>query len=168
MAKGKGEKPEARRRPLTVSAPVSRTQRTTARLKEALDDWREEFLLALREDGNVTAACDRANVGRTTAYKYRNEDDAFRVQWDESYRAFWDDLESHAHTRARSDDKNPALLIFLMKAHPSGIYRDKMQVGGDPDSPPVRVQADLSKLSVTELEALDAILGKATAEPGGG
>jgi len=126
------------------------------------DDWRPEFLLALREDGTVTAACERAGIGRTTAYDHRNRDDVFRADWDEAYRAFWDDLEVFAHAKARSNTQSDALLIFLMKAHPSQMYKEKLQVGGDPESPPVKMEHDLSRLTSEELRQWRDLIRKST------
>ena len=39
------------------------------------------FIDALLLSGRVLAACDYANIHRSTAYRWKNEDDAFRKAW---------------------------------------------------------------------------------------
>ena len=47
--------------------------------------WREVFLRRLSETCNITASCKTARVARGIAYRERNEDPAFALEWDEAF-----------------------------------------------------------------------------------
>jgi len=85
-------------------------------------EWYGVFLSTLRNTANVRAACEKAHITRRTAYRNRDENAAFRDAWDEAIEDACDSLEAVARVRAqRSSD---TLLIFLLKAHRPGVYRE--------------------------------------------
>lgn len=89
-------------------------------------EWREPFLAALRNSGNVRAACQAANVSRPVAYKHRNEYPKFAAQWDDALEDACDVLEAEARTRARGG--SDLLLIFLLKAHRPEKFRENQRI----------------------------------------
>ena len=98
--------------------------------------WRPLFLEALANSANVLASCRAAGIGRTTAYKYRDQNPEFAKQWDQAIDEAVDTLEAAAWKRAR--DYSDTLLIFLLKAHR-----------------PLRYRESASGLSADELAAVD-------------
>lgn len=42
------------------------------------------FIESLRSDSNVSMACEVAGISRETAYRWRNEDEDFLTQWDDT------------------------------------------------------------------------------------
>lgn len=60
---------------------------------------RRAFLAALRATGNVRSACEAAQIGRRTAYNWR-EDASFKADWDEAVTDACDLLEREARRRA--------------------------------------------------------------------
>src|SRR3954469_16190103 len=77
--------------------------------------WRGRFLEALRSSPNVAGACGRARVGRSTAYRHRAADPAFRAAWSDAMEDAVDDLVGGARGRAKAG--SDTLAIFLLKAH---------------------------------------------------
>lgn len=113
---------------------ANRTKRTPK--KEAA------FLDALRDGQSVTAACIDAGVSRTTAYGWRDADDAFRTAWDEAVEEGTDRLEDEALRRARDGVNEPVyykgrkvgdtrkysdtLTIFLLKARRPDKFKERV------------------------------------------
>jgi len=107
-------------------------------------EWQQKFLLRLAETSNVSAACKRAKVSRQHAYQTRNEDEPFRIAWEEALEVATEALELEARRRAEKGVLEPVfylgvkagtirrysdtLLIFLLKAHKPGMYRDRSSV----------------------------------------
>lgn len=85
-------------------------------------EWRRVFLSVLRNTANVRAACIKAGVARNVAYEAREKNPAFAAQWDEAIEDAVDSLEEIARQRARKT--SDVLLIFLLKAHRPGKYRE--------------------------------------------
>ena len=46
--------------------------------------WQKAFLAALAKEGTVSAACQRARVGRRTVYHAKEQDADFAAAWDEA------------------------------------------------------------------------------------
>lgn len=90
-------------------------------LKKA-DEWRPIFLTTLRNTGNVRAACQACGITRQAAYKARDNAPEFAAAWDEALEDAIDALEAVAINRARTS--SDTLLIFLLKAHRPGLYRE--------------------------------------------
>lgn len=111
------------------------------------------FLKWLSKTGNVAASCRKAKVNRSLVYSWRNEDETFAEAWDEALDIAIEMLEEEARRRAQDGVLEPVyylgakvgsvrkysdtLLIFLLKAHRPGKYRDHHSVehsgpGGKP------------------------------------
>jgi hypothetical protein len=88
--------------------------------------WQAAFLRALRKSPNVTAACRAAGISRFTAYKHREDNEAFSIKWDESLSVSVDRCEEKAFDMAWKGDSQ--LLQFILKAHRPAIYRERTEV----------------------------------------
>lgn len=105
--------------------------------------WQNVFLRELARKGNVSAACRKAKVERSTAYRAR-EDEEFAAAWDEALEVATEALELEARRRAATGVLEPVyqagkkvgairrysdtLLIFLLKAHAPAKYRENYRV----------------------------------------
>lgn len=159
-----------------------------AESQKPADNWKQIFITALLKSSNVAAACRKAKVSRTWAYKERDVDAEFDAAWQEALDMALDDAESEAWRRAvkgtvsnRQYDKDgnlihttrqysDTLLIFMLKAHRPGKYRETVRnelTGASGGAIRVAQEHDLSKLSLDELIQLRAIVAKtdATTEP---
>lgn len=116
---------------------ANRTKRTRKKV--------EDFLEVLKENhGNVTAACQAVKIGRTAAYRWRDEDADFAEHWDEITDAVLDEMEIEARRRAVEGTDKPVfykgdvcgyirefsdtLLIFALKAGRPEKYRERYEV----------------------------------------
>jgi len=120
---------------------------------------RKRFLDNLRESGNVTGAARTTGISRQTAYDHKATDPDFSTAWDHAMEEAIDALEAEARRRSMEGVERPVfhrgqqcgvirqysdtLLIFLLKAHRPGKFRDnprgafpdpgKGQTGGPPE-----------------------------------
>jgi hypothetical protein len=96
------------------------------------DRARTAFLEVFSTTCNVSAACRAANIGRSAAYAWRNDDADFAAAWDEAEQMAIDSLEEEAWTRAKVD-KSDRMLEILLKAHRPEKYveRSKIEVSGN-------------------------------------
>ena len=85
----------------------------TPRTEESIATAKALFIAAFRNAGVVSHACESACIGRTTAYKYRDEDEQFRKAWDDAEQLFIDDLEHEAFRRGK--EKSDVLLMFALR-----------------------------------------------------
>lgn len=122
-----------------------------ARTERTLTRARETFLTVLADGGSVTMACKAAAIGRSTAYEWKAEDEAFAALWDEALEAGIDLLEDEARRRAvegvekpvvtmgkiaRNDDGSvlkireysDSLLALMLKAKRPEQYRERVDV----------------------------------------
>jgi hypothetical protein len=112
-----GRKPAARKRRRT---PASIT-------------WKKEFLAALAEISNVTAAAARAGITPRHVYKLRREDADFGRKWQIALCEGYDNLELELLQRVRSGacgtDKDPkfdnAVGFRLLTAHRESAARQR-------------------------------------------
>lgn len=118
---------------------------TTARTVRTVEkgDWKAIFLAELARVGIVGAACAKAKVGRTTAYKTRDEDEAFQAAWDAALDDAVDTMEAEAWRRGTKGVLKPVyqggkrvggireysdtLLIFMLKGARPEKYRDRQE-----------------------------------------
>jgi hypothetical protein len=70
-----------------------------------------------------------AGVDRATAYRHREQDEAFAAQWQDAIEASVEELEHKAFQLALDGDSN--LITFMLRCHKPGVYRDvqKHEVG---------------------------------------
>lgn len=119
---------------------------TTARTVRTIEkgDWKVVFLRELARVGIVGAACKKAKVGRTTAYRVRDEDADFAAAWDAALDDAADDMETEAWRRGKLGVLKPVyqggkhvgsvreysdtLLIFMLKGTRPEKYRDRQQI----------------------------------------
>jgi hypothetical protein len=98
------------------------TKVTLKRAKRTAGEWRPAFLVALRNSGNVRAACQAAGISRPQAYGARERVPAFATAWDVALEDACDLLEAMARKRAL--EASDGLLMFLLRAHRPQVYRD--------------------------------------------
>ena len=105
------------------------------------------FLAAFRESGNVRLACETAGVGRSSTYRWLDEDAEYREAFDLAKEDAADTLEAEAYRRAVRGVKKPVgwykgepggqvteysdtLLIFLLKGARPEKYRERLELRG--------------------------------------
>lgn len=104
----------------------------------------EQFLEGLATTASVTAACEIAKIGRTSAYAWRDADPAFAAAWEAALVRGTDALEDEAIRRARLGVDEPVfyqgdecgtvtkysdtLLIFMLKARRPEVFREQIAV----------------------------------------
>jgi hypothetical protein len=91
--------------------------------------WKAVFLARLAETGVVTAAARAAGITTRHAYYERKRNETFAQAWADALESSVEDLEAHAHERARESD---SLLMFLLKAHRPEKYRDRTDAAASP------------------------------------
>lgn len=126
-----------------ASRELATSQKHAATLRRE-SEWEPEFIEALRECGVVTYAGRAVGVGRSTLYRHREADAAFREAWDEAVEESTDMLEREAYRRAAEgwDEEHVnnkgdvysvrkydgQLLQFLLRARRPGTYRERSEV----------------------------------------
>ena len=112
-------------------------------------DWKPDFLEALRGTATVTEACRVVGIGRTSAYKARQQDEAFAVAWADVEEESTETLESVAVQRAV--DGSDTLMIFLLKSRRPQKYRENVKIehGGS-------IGQDAAEMTDAELDKLIA------------
>lgn len=110
---------------------------------------RELFLKALNDHwGNVSKACAAADISRTAAYAWKDEDAEFSEAWDDVVESTTEQLEGEAYRRAYEGWEEPVyqkgeqvgtvrrfdstLAMFILKGRKPETYRDnaKIELGG--------------------------------------
>lgn len=85
-------------------------------------EWHNFFLAALRNSGNVRAACQSAGISREIAYRHKRQEEEFAAQWEEAQEESVDVLEAEARRRAMAS--SDTLMIFLLKSNRPEKYRE--------------------------------------------
>jgi hypothetical protein len=98
----------------------------TGTARKALHDWKPAFLQALEVEGTVFAACHNAGICRSTAYRMRQRDEQFALQWADVESKVTDKLERKAVELALGGDTK--MLEFLLKARRPDTYRENMRL----------------------------------------
>lgn len=86
----------------------------------------DAFIARLRDSGNVRAACQAADLPRSTAYHWRNKFKTFSDRWDDAMEDACDVLELEAWRRAMKENSD-RLLMFLLKAHRPEKFKNRTQ-----------------------------------------
>jgi hypothetical protein len=129
----------------SLKTPALTTRHDTLRLpRSSHKAWIRAFLAALRQCGNVRAACQAAGRNRTYVYLVRQHDRTFRAQWDDALEDAVDALEQAAWERALTGQSD-RLTEFLLKAHRPAKCREtvRQEVSG-PAGGPVHFIEELS------------------------
>lgn len=149
---------------------------------EQIEQAKNAFLADYAKYGNVGHACDKAQISRTTFYRWTEHDEAFSLTCEQSKQDYCDTLRTEIHRRAHDGVLKPVyqrgekvgtireysdtLLIFQAKAH-MPEYREKVQVE---QSGKVSVQHDLTASPEAALYAtlfIAALGAGSTEDPGG-
>lgn len=108
---------------------------------------KKAFLAAFREFGNVRLACEAAAVGRSSHYRWLDQDPDYAEEFEQAKADAVDVLEAEARRRAvdgveelvgwykgQAGGKirrySDTLLIFLLKGLRPEVYRERMEVRG--------------------------------------
>lgn len=105
---------------------------------------REAFLASLSKGHTITAACQAAGIGRSTAYDHRQRDEDFALAWHDAVEAGADKFEEEARRRAIEGVERPLmyqgkqvgtvrefsdrLLELELKARRPEKYRERFEV----------------------------------------
>lgn len=84
------------------------------------EDQRTLFLAGLTQGLSVQSACDGAEIGRRTAYNWRDAEPEFAKAWDAAVEAGTDVLEDEARRRAFEGVDEPA---GWYQGKPGGLVR---------------------------------------------
>lgn len=91
-------------------------------------------VIEILQDGKGAANAARAvGVSRRTLYNWRDQNENFRQQWDDTQEGVTDEIEETAIEKALAGDTT--LLIFLLKSRRRSIYRESMEHTGDAAAP---------------------------------
>lgn len=85
---------------------------------------KQAFLAALQAKGSVYHACKTGGIGRTTAYRWREEDADFARGWDEAKEDAADNLEQSLYERGMTSDTTAA--IFWLKGNRPEKFKDRV------------------------------------------
>lgn len=120
-------------------------------------EQRRIFLDAIGKGMSVSSACKAADIGRTTAYRWRKTNKPFAKAWDEAEQDGIDRLEDRALAMAHAGDAK--LIMFLLKAKRPEKYRESVahthSGGFDVNLDEVRASIDrkLSRIAHASAEA---------------
>lgn len=92
---------------------------------------KEEVLAALRKTPVIHVACERADVGKATFYRWREDDPIFQKESDEALKSGKELINDMAISQLISaiKDKNlGAIKFWLSNHHPD--YKTKLEIGG--------------------------------------
>lgn len=95
-------------RPSNVEKAEEKKALTTRRKKQLFLEALSKRLL------NVSAACKVVNISRNTVYRWRDEDDNFKKEWDNVSEEFFDNIETAMFSKA-TIEKDTTMLIWLSK-----------------------------------------------------
>ena len=116
-------------------------EKLTPKKARRTGEWRESFIAALRDSGNVRLACSMAGVSRAMAYKEKEKGNGFAAQWQDAMQDAVEMLEGIARKRAM--ESSDTLIIFLLKAHKPEMYRETIrQEHTGADGAPLLVRMD--------------------------
>jgi len=91
---------------------------------------KDMFIAALKRLHNVRVACEVLQIGRRTAYDWKDSDPDFSERWDEAIEFSKEALESATYLKA-IEGKTPAAItasIFLLKGMYPSKYADRVDM----------------------------------------
>lgn len=145
-----------------MSKAINKTVRSRAR-EVAQDARQDAFLEAYEKFGRIDYASSAAGIGCRTHYYWMAHDPSYPPRFKESEAIGLQALRDEAKKRAF--EGSDRLIEFLLKGLDPATFGDRMKAeltganGG-----PIQVQAErLQKLSIEELEALQALQQKVIA-----
>lgn len=94
----------------------------------------DKAIKVLASGDGAGAAADAVGVTRRTLYNWRDQNDNFRQRWDATQEGITDKIERTAMQKA-IQDKDTALLIFLLKTRRRAIYQERQEITGAEGSP---------------------------------
>jgi hypothetical protein len=158
---------------------------TSARASNHL--WRAAFLCVFAETGNATKAAEAAGIDASTAYRARQTDADFKLDWENAKLVAADTLRAEAWRRAVEGGRSykftktgeailhpetgqpyyemvysDALLTLLLKAYAPDEFKDRSAVESTIKQAPVY---DLSRLTAAQLDQLEQLTRAATPTP---
>jgi hypothetical protein len=86
------------------------------------------FCAALAETCNIGKACAAVGIGRSTAYRWRDEDPSFAQAWDNAMRIGVTALEDEAHRRAFDGTDKP----LTHKGEFTYLWEEVLDAEGNP------------------------------------
>lgn len=96
--------------------------------RELMPERKVGFVAVLAECCNVGRACASVGIGRTTAYRWREEDPGFAEAWDKALAIGVSALEDEAHRRAFEGVDEP----LTHQGQFTYLYRTRLDENGDP------------------------------------
>lgn len=121
------------------------------------------FIASLEGGSSVSQACERAKIGRMTAYDHRARDEEFAQRWDDALEAGADALEQEAKARAmdRDDPASGRLLQFLLKGYRRSTFGDKVEVDARVEAVTSREMAAIQAIADADPEAWERVAAAA-------
>lgn len=111
--------------------------------------WAKAFLAALAQTGNIRHACEVVDIGRTTAYTLRSDDETFAAEWESAIEESADLLEKEARRRAE-------LGVQRLKFHNGNTIM--VQAQGPGGEPLVNVEGQPVMVPYVEHEYSDTLM----------
>lgn len=91
--------------------------------------WKEPFLRVLSINGCVSHACMAAGISTQRAYRERQRDEDFALEWNDAVEYSTEGLEAEGIRRALN--VSDLLLMFFLKARKPHMYRENAQIWRD-------------------------------------
>jgi len=91
-----------------------------ARTDRTLTRARDTFITLLAQGASITKASEEAGIARSTAYEWREADEAFAALWDEALEAGIDRLEDEARRRAVDGVERPVVAMGKLARNDDG------------------------------------------------
>lgn len=146
---------------------------TTSSARKTRDDRYEKFIAEVGRLGNVTLAARSAGISRRNAYKLRDEDEAFRADWDDAVMEYVEGtLEAEADRRGVEGTVRPVfyqgnecggvrefsdtLLMFRLKAMAPEKYRHEAYIGVNATQNAMEIARQLREAHLSMLASVPA------------
>tara|TARA_R100000306_G_C4309478_1_gene109384 strand:- start:222 stop:599 length:378 start_codon:yes stop_codon:yes gene_type:complete len=92
------------------------------------DKKKKDFLVSLKKNnGNISEACQSANIGRQTYYDWTEKDEAFKQDADDAQESLIDLAESKLMENIEDND-NTSIIFFLKTKGKKRGYIEKQEI----------------------------------------